>query len=300
MSLGLLTGIKAWFAAASVGTKVGAITAGVVVAAGAVATPMVIIGSQANNNDKNTDNSNGSSVNLNGGQELSAEQQAYCESMLEYMTNNNGKVPEGENREEVVKMCYGESGNTTANYAGTATFSSLEEASQIKWEAEHCTYHYKEATGALVDMVCDTARPWGQPENVTTIYNLQLQYCADWNEERTQPMNIDCSAHGADWVNEIWNELSEIREIENGYEVISSPSPYDLIELIPGTEHSYRLYEGDPSLNIPNELLRTDCEYVVETVPATDWDNDGNVIREYETTQEYWVCPILKTNDIFE
>lgn len=273
MSLGLLTGIKAWFAAASVGAKVGAITAGVVVAAGAVATPIVIIGSQSNNNDKNTDNSNGSSANLNGGQELSAEQQAYCESMLEYMTNNNGKVPEGENREEITKKCYGESNENSSKFS-TTTYISLEEASKAKWEAEHCEFvRHSETT---FDVVCDTQRPWEVPSNLTTLHELQLQYCSDWNNDYTQTVGMaDCAAHGASWVDELVYELSDKSNWTEDTQIIGI-DPYALLEPIPNTEHGYKFYEGESNPAFPSELLRTDCE------------------KENDTS---WTCPTVELKD---
>lgn len=292
----LLAEAKTWFLSVGLGMKAAVIATGTAVVVGIVAVPVVIFTVQDNNSGEvSTD----SQTTVGEGVELSAEQQEYCNNMLAYMTNNNGKVPEGENREAVMALCYGESGNASSSSSGTMIFSSLEEASMAKWEAEHCTNYYDKNTSMLISSTCDTAQPWRLPENVTSLYNLRLGYCADWNEGRTQPTNIDCYAHGASWVDELAFELSNKSDWTE--DMKSSIDPNTLLEPIPGTEHGYKLYEGDPNPTFPKELLRTDCEKVIETVPmGVEWDNDGNATRMEEATLENWVCPTLMAKSVFE
>lgn len=304
----LLSSAKTWFLGIGAGAKAAVIATGVAVTAGAVTAPIVIFTAQDGDTSEVSENGGYSG----DGVELSAEQQAYCDNMLQYMTNNNGKVPEGENREAVLALCYGDSGNAS-DKPQQQEFSSLQDASIAKWEAEHCSN--VRVSDLYVETRCRQARPWDIYEQVGVVkfsdiggkYGLGVARGAcvaiDNNGNEQAVGGPDCVyderlggwgsfstySEAPDWISQLYNQIHSYhasrKEFVTDTDIGDTP-----IRLVAGTEHSYEILEP---LTFPNELLRTDCERKTYMAPYEDYDKDGNLVKKYEVEQETWVCPAL-------
>ena len=184
MSLGLLAGIKTFFTTASVGTKIAVVAGGAMVAAGAVAAPIVIVA----NNATNSDVSNHPVVNgeVMKDEKLDPiwtdEENKWCYDTMQYQVANNGLAPAGTTRDEISSRCSGDKGkDPRPDYSSETVGGALQKAYMAKYNANGKVMSAEEHI--TMPWVTPEERAWyeagQQVEQICRGNNLMSQECRD-------------------------------------------------------------------------------------------------------------------------